>query len=111
METIKLNNGQSIPTVGLGTWKSKPGEVANAVKTAIQAGYRHIDCAAVYGNEKEVGEALKSCIGSAVGKSLVCIILGLCSCGHVTKCEAKKLYGKNMSTSKLPSLWPLAFKE
>ena len=70
MATITLNNGRTIPTVGLGTWKSKPGEVANAVKVAIQAGYRHIDCAAVYGNEKEIGEALKSCIGSTVGKSL-----------------------------------------
>ena len=66
METIQLNNGKSIPCLGLGTWKSRPGQVGNAVEVAIKAGYRHIDCAAIYGNEKEIGDVLKSCLGTTV---------------------------------------------
>lgn len=58
--TATLHNGHTIPLVGLGTWKSKPGEVGQAVKTALLEGkYKHIDCAAIYGNETEVGQALK----------------------------------------------------
>lgn len=60
MEKLTFKNGDKMPALGLGTWKSKPGEVGNAVQIALEAGYRHIDCAAYYGNEAEIGQVLSS---------------------------------------------------
>lgn len=55
-DTFILSNGYSIPCVGFGTWQTPDGETAvNAIKAAITSGYRHIDAAAVYENEKSVG--------------------------------------------------------
>jgi diketogulonate reductase-like aldo/keto reductase len=57
---VKLNNGVAMPLLGLGVWKIPHGrECENAVLAALSAGYRHIDTAAVYGNEKSVGSAIK----------------------------------------------------
>ena len=55
---VMLNNGRSIPQLGFGVFQVKPRDTVEAVSTALQAGYRHIDTAEMYRNEKEVGEAI-----------------------------------------------------
>lgn len=58
---VRLSNGYEIPAIGFGTWQTPDGETAvNAVKCAIDCGYTHIDCAAVYGYETSVGEGIKA---------------------------------------------------
>lgn len=59
MQFEKLSNGVSIPMLGFGTYRIKPAEVADAIAEALATGYRHFDCAHIYGNEVEVGEAFK----------------------------------------------------
>jgi aldehyde reductase len=59
---VRLNDGNFIPVLGLGTFQSPPGVVENAIKVAIDAGYRHFDCADFYENEDEVGKALRQAI-------------------------------------------------
>jgi 2,5-diketo-D-gluconate reductase A len=56
--TVTLNNGVEIPQLGFGVFKVKPTETVSAVTTALRVGYRHIDTAEMYGNEKEVGLAI-----------------------------------------------------
>jgi 2,5-diketo-D-gluconate reductase A len=56
--SITLTDGNSIPQVGLGVWQTPPEDTERAVATALDAGYRHIDTAAAYGNEREVGLAV-----------------------------------------------------
>lgn len=59
-DTYTLNNGVEIPIIGFGTWQTPDGDIAkHAVEVALNAGYRYIDTAAAYGNEKSVGQAIK----------------------------------------------------
>jgi diketogulonate reductase-like aldo/keto reductase len=60
-ENSTLSNGVKIPKLGLGTWFINDNDVVQAVKDAVSIGYRHIDTAQAYGNEKGVGEAIKAC--------------------------------------------------
>ena len=56
--TLTLNNGVELPALGLGVFQTPPDETRDAVRAALGVGYRHIDTAAAYGNEREVGEAI-----------------------------------------------------
>ena len=64
MKNLLFMNGDKIPSIGLGTWLSKKNEVYDAVVEAIRVGYRHIDCAYIYQNEKEIGQAIQFAIKS-----------------------------------------------
>jgi diketogulonate reductase-like aldo/keto reductase len=58
--TLTLNNGVELPALGLGVFQTPPDETRDAVRAALDSGYRHIDTAAAYGNEREVGEAVQA---------------------------------------------------
>src|SRR5436309_3955502 len=60
METITLNNGVEMRALGLGVFQTPPDETRDAVSSALGAGYRHIDTAAAYANERQVGEAVQA---------------------------------------------------
>jgi len=77
--SLTLNNGMKMPFLGLGTWKSKPGEVESAVEHALRTGYRHLDCAAFYGNEVEVGAGI---VASGVPRSEIFITSKLWNTKH-----------------------------
>jgi diketogulonate reductase-like aldo/keto reductase len=60
MEFVTLNNGVDLPALGLGVFQTPPEETRVAVETALGDGYRHVDTAAAYGNERQVGEAIRN---------------------------------------------------
>ncbi|WP_108975720.1 aldo/keto reductase [Leptospira ryugenii] len=71
---IPTNQNTNVPALGLGVWKSKPKECYAAVEAALRFGYRHIDSAAIYGNESSVGEAIRD---SGIPRSDVFVVTKL----------------------------------
>ena len=62
--TFTLNDGVEVPAVGLGTWKLRGDDAVTAVRSAIDIGYRHIDTAALYRNEADIGRAIRDAISA-----------------------------------------------
>ncbi|CAM1510842.1 Fc.00g083550.m01.CDS01 [Cosmosporella sp. VM-42] len=66
-KTATLSSGHKIPLIGYGTWQAAPGEVGNGVYEALKVGYRHLDLAKIYQNQKEVGEGIKKALKEVPG--------------------------------------------
>ena len=116
MQSLRLDNGDQMPILGLGTWKSEPNEVYEAVKAAVLLGYRHIDCAAAYGNEAEIGQALSECIQDGVVKrDELWITSKLWNDSHAAG-DVQPALEKTLGDLRLDALdlylmhWPIAFR-
>ncbi|KAK9321841.1 NADP-dependent oxidoreductase domain-containing protein [Lipomyces orientalis] len=105
--TFKLNDGNVIPALGLGTWQSPDKEVYEAVLIALKTGYRHIDAAFCYGNEVPVGRAIKD---SGVPRGTIFLTSKLWSTGHTRVAEDLEVSLKNLGVDYLDLYlmhWPV----
>lgn len=87
---FKLNNNLSLPAIGLGTFQSEAGndQVKEATLLALQLGYRHIDTGSSYGNEKEVGAAIKEC---GIPRKEIFVTTKLAQAWHDPECVEEAL--------------------
>ncbi|KJA25642.1 hypothetical protein HYPSUDRAFT_134729 [Hypholoma sublateritium FD-334 SS-4] len=100
-QTVKLNTGAEMPVLGLGTWKSAPGEVELAVEFALKNGYKHIDTATAYANEAEVGKGIKA---SGVPRESFFLTTKLANNDH-TRVEAALAYSLKQLDTDYLDLW------
>jgi len=109
---IILNNGQPIPQLGFGVFLIRPEETAEAVSTALETGYRHIDTAEMYGNEREVGEAIAK---SGLGRGDVFVTSKLNNGSH-QPADARQAFSQTLEALGFDYIdmflihWPLPMK-
>ncbi|MFW5966102.1 MAG: aldo/keto reductase [Persicimonas sp.] len=113
---LELRDETNMPAFGLGTWKSKPGEVYDAVRAAIDIGYRHIDCAWIYGNEHEVGRAIEDAVSAGtVERDELWVTSKLWNDAHETE-HVQPAIEETLDNLRLEYVdlylihWPLAFR-
>ncbi len=113
---LKLRDNTEFPAFGLGTWKSKPGEVYDAIRVALDAGYRHLDCAAIYQNEEEIGRAIEDALkAGAIKREDLWVTSKLWNDAHL-KADVRPALEKTLRDLRLDYLdlylihWPVAFK-
>ena len=116
MKALKFNNGDHLDAIGLGTWKSDSGKVEEAVISAIKSGYKHIDCAAVYDNEAEIGNAFEKAIDQKmISRENLWVTSKLWNTAHKAE-DVLPALKQTLSDLKLDYLdlylihWPVAFR-
>ncbi|XP_001604204.2 1,5-anhydro-D-fructose reductase-like isoform X1 [Nasonia vitripennis] len=114
--TVTFNDGYKMPMIGLGTFLSKPGEVAEAVKYAIEVGYRHVDTAFFYENEKEIGSAIREKINDGTIKREDIFVTTKLWCNSHKEDEVVPACKKSLENLGFDYIdlflvhWPFAFK-
>ncbi|TGZ71673.1 hypothetical protein CRM22_002509 [Opisthorchis felineus] len=114
--SLKLLSGESIPMLGLGTWTAPPGTMKTVIFSALKAGYRHIDAAFLYGNEKDIGEALEESMKKLNIQREDIFITTKCWCTHLRPEYVRKCCQMSLSDLRLPYVdlylihWPVAFQ-